>query len=83
MTQYIWLLWTLVAMDASEDDSEEVNRLVLERTLDMLEEDHIPIHVIPTRGPKLHLRSPGLELDAEGIPTENTSDGPAYRLPCG
>jgi len=48
---YMWILWTRVTMDASEEDSEEVCSLVLERTLDMLEQDHIPIHVIPIRGP--------------------------------
>jgi hypothetical protein len=48
---YMWILWTRVALDASEDDSEGVRRLVLERTLDMLENDHIPIQVIPIRGP--------------------------------
>lgn len=48
---YMWILWTRVAMNASEDDSEEVRSLVLERTLDMVEEEHIPIQVIPIRGP--------------------------------
>ncbi|HZO32606.1 MAG TPA: hypothetical protein VFH48_42210 [Chloroflexota bacterium] len=48
---YMWILWTRVAMDSSEDDSEAVRSLVLERTMDMLEEDHIPIQVIPIRGP--------------------------------
>ena len=48
---YMWILWTRVDVDASEDDSEQVRSLVLERTLDMLDEDHIPIQVIPIRGP--------------------------------
>jgi len=43
---YMWILWTRVNVD----DSEEVSSLVRERTIDMLVEDHIPIQVIPIRG---------------------------------
>lgn len=48
---YMWILWTRVAMAASEGESEKVRNIVLERTLDMLAEDHIPLQVMPIRGP--------------------------------
>lgn len=40
-----WNLWTRVNVD----DPDEVGDLVVDREIDMLVEEHIPIHVIPTR----------------------------------
>ena len=40
-----WLLWTTVDVD----DPAEVSGLVVERTVDMLVEEHIPISVIAMR----------------------------------
>jgi len=39
---HLWLLWTF----ADVDDPEEVSWLVVERAVDMLAEDHIPIQVV-------------------------------------
>ena len=39
---HLWLLWTF----ADVDDPEEVSTLVVERAVDMLAEDHIPIQVV-------------------------------------
>jgi hypothetical protein len=44
--RHAWHLWTLVDVE----DPEEIGKLVTERTVDMLVEEHIPIYVIPTRG---------------------------------
>jgi len=41
-----WNLWTMVNVE----DPDEVGNLVIDREIDMLVEEHIPIHVIPTRG---------------------------------
>ena len=40
-----WNLWTKVNVE----DPDEVGDLVIDREIDMLVEEHIPIHVIPTR----------------------------------
>jgi hypothetical protein len=40
-----WNLWTMVNVE----DPDEVGDLVIDREIDMLVEEHIPIHVIPTR----------------------------------
>ena len=41
--RYIWHLWTTVDID----DPEEVKALTLDRELDMQDEEHIPLYVIP------------------------------------
>lgn len=41
-----WNLWTVVDVE----DPDEVGDLVIDREVNMLVEEHIPIHVIPTRG---------------------------------
>lgn len=41
--RYIWHLWTTVDID----DPEEVKALTLHRELDMQDEEHIPLYVIP------------------------------------
>lgn len=46
-----WNLWTRVNVE----DPDEVGDLVIDREIDMLVEEHIPIHVIPTRS---HARFP-------------------------
>ena len=46
-----WLLWTVT----DEEDSEEVSRLIMDREIDMLSEELIPLHVIPIP----RKRSPG------------------------
>lgn len=38
----LWLLWTF----ADVDDPEEVSGLVIDRVVDMLAEDHIPIQIV-------------------------------------
>ena len=40
-----WNLWTKVNVE----DPDEVGDLVIDREINMLVEEHIPIHVIPTR----------------------------------
>lgn len=40
----IWLLWTLVDVE----DPDEVRDLTRERQADMLAEDHVLLHVMPT-----------------------------------
>ena len=40
-----WNLWTKVSVE----DPDEVGDLVIDREIDLLVEEHIPIHVIPTR----------------------------------
>jgi hypothetical protein len=42
--QRSWLLWTMVDVD----DPEDVSNLVVDREVDMLSEEHIPLHVIVT-----------------------------------
>jgi hypothetical protein len=44
--QRSWLLWTTVDVD----DPEEVSNLVVDREVDMLAEEHIPLHVIVVEG---------------------------------
>lgn len=44
--RYIWHLWTTV----DTDDPDEVKELTLERELDMQDEEHIPLYVIPLAG---------------------------------
>lgn len=39
--QRSWILWAFVDVE----DSEEVTRLVVDREVDMLAEEHIPLHV--------------------------------------
>ena len=39
---HLWLLWTF----ADVDDPEEVSGLVIDRVVDMLAEDHIPIQIV-------------------------------------
>ncbi len=39
---HLWLLWTF----ADVDDPEEVSALVVDRAVDMVAEDHIPIQVV-------------------------------------
>jgi len=41
-----WLLWTMVDVE----DPEDVSNLVVEREVDMLAEEHIPLHVIVVEG---------------------------------
>lgn len=41
-----WNLWTIVDVE----DPDEVGDLVIDREIDMLVEEHIPIRVIPLRG---------------------------------
>lgn len=41
-----WLLWTTVDVD----DPEKVSNLVVDREVDMLAEEHIPLHVIVIEG---------------------------------
>lgn len=40
--RYLWLLWTF----ADVDDPDELRDLIIDRQLDMLVEEHIPIQVI-------------------------------------
>jgi hypothetical protein len=42
---HLWHLWTLI----DEEDEDGVRELVLDRTVDLLAEDHIPLYVIPTQ----------------------------------
>ena len=44
--QRSWLLWTAVEVE----DPEEVTNLVVDREVDMLSEEHIPLHVIVIEG---------------------------------
>jgi hypothetical protein len=43
--RHIWLLWTLVDVD----DLDEVRTLTMEREAELLAEDHILLHVVPTQ----------------------------------
>jgi hypothetical protein len=51
--QRSWHLWAMVDID----DLDDVSDLIVEREGDMLAEEHIPIHVIPTE-PRVRLASP-------------------------
>ena len=51
--QRSWHLWVMVEVD----DLDDVSALVIDREVDMLTEEHIPIHVIPT-GPREPLATP-------------------------
>jgi hypothetical protein len=43
--RHSWHLWTMV----NGEELDEVGNLVIDRQVEMLAEEHIPIHVIPTR----------------------------------
>lgn len=51
--QRSWLLWTTVDVD----DPEEVSNLVVDREVEMLAEEHIPLHVIVVEGSARTTRS--------------------------
>ena len=51
--QRSWHLWAMVDVD----DLDDVSALVIDREVDMLTEEHIPIHVIPTE-PRARLARP-------------------------
>lgn len=53
--------WHLLAMVQGEDP-DEVGDLVVDRVVDMLAEEHIPIHVIPLEG-----RESGKRHSPEGV----------------
>jgi hypothetical protein len=57
-----WNLWTLVDIE----DPDEVNDLVRDRELDMLVEEHIPLHVIPTLGRERFTRDLPTEVRETG-----------------
>jgi hypothetical protein len=46
--QRSWILWTYVDVD----DTDEVRALIVDREVDMLAEEHIPLHVFPRRPEK-------------------------------
>jgi hypothetical protein len=52
--RYIWHLWTTVDIE----DPEEVNDLVRDRELDMQDEEHIPLYVIPMASERVHRHLP-------------------------
>jgi hypothetical protein len=47
-----WDLWTLVNIE----DPDEVRDLTRDRELEMLVDEHIPLHVVPTRAPERFVR---------------------------
>ena len=49
--QHIWMLWTLVDVD----DPDEVRELTRDRQHEMLVEDHILLHVAPTKNSRADL----------------------------
>jgi hypothetical protein len=50
----IWHLWTTVDLE----DPEEVNDLIRDRELDMQDEEHIPLYVIPIGSERINRRLP-------------------------
>lgn len=51
--QRSWILYTYVDVE----DSDEVRKLIVDREVDMLAEEHIPLHVFPRRPIKAPVRS--------------------------
>jgi len=70
--RYIWHLWTTVDLD----DLEEVNDLIRDRELDMQDEEHIPLYVIPISSERLSRhppKRPNGKGDSPGRPTGRSS----------
>jgi hypothetical protein len=60
--QRSWHLWAMVDVD----DLDDVGALVVEREGEMLAEEHIPIHVIPTESRARLARSRSVEVRKTG-----------------